>query len=238
MKQKRYMWAGVLVVLESRDKERYVVLNKRTSDAPTNPDVYSGFFGHIDGEKESLYPEVAAQRELFEEVFISSKNKEEVYNLVFSKNIDIKKSILKKSCLYTQRLIDLWKKEKGVDINKDNIFSLRSHSATKEVDFIDFEMARRAKVFVVNFKLPLDIDDIYIFCGETRQENPPEELLDRRIDLFNIRDLKDWWLDKSRKAIKTRASFSGGEKIEEKLISDVSCFSSNIALVFDKWWKG
>jgi len=236
-KQKRYLWAGVLAVFESRDEEKYITLNKRTNDALINPDVYSGFFGRVDNKKESFCPEIAAQRELLEEIFISSKDRKKVYNLVFLKGINNKESQLREPCFYTQRLIDLWKKEKRVDINKDNIFSLKPSSIIKEMDFIDHKENGRAKIFILNFRLPLDINNIRMFCGETRWEDPPEGLLDRRIDLFEAKGLKEWWLNNNEETIKAKISFKRGRRIKKGTINKVNCFSPNIALVFDKWWK-
>lgn len=237
MKLEKYVWAGVLAILESRDKKKYIVLNKRTKDAPTNPGVYSGFFGCAENENESLFPKLTAHRELLEEIFISSKNKQNVYNLVFLRRSDLRKSTIEEPHFYTRRLIDLWKQEKGMDTSKNNIYSLNSRSIIKEVDFIEPEKDLRGKVFILNFELPLDIHDIFMFCGETREENPPKELLDRRIDVFNLENFKEWWINDNKKSVEAEVSFRGGERINNGIINSIDCISPNMTLILNKWWK-
>ncbi len=160
--QKKYSSGGVMPIFKIGDI-KYLILVKRSEKADTNPGSHSGFFGWADNEEENLNPDLIAKRELLEEILITSKDKEKVYNLVFENGDIFNKNKI------TEDLIDLWNEEKGFNIKKESINSIKPYNI-KEVEFI--EPSGREKVFILEFPLNFSFNEMCIFDGEIRKEKP------------------------------------------------------------------
>ena len=124
------------------------------------------------------------------------------------------------------------------DINKDSIFSIKHSSIIQEVDFIEPRKGSRGKVFILNFKLQsLDFDSIYMFCGETREENPFGGLLDRIINVFDLEKIRKWWLSDSKGILNAEVSFKGGKKVKRSSVYKIDEFAPNVIFALNNWWK-
>ncbi|MCX6764710.1 MAG: hypothetical protein NTU58_03385 [Candidatus Nealsonbacteria bacterium] len=228
-------------ILKTEDNKQYIVLVKRSDDAKTNPGSHSGFFGWADSDEESLDPEVIAHRELLEELFIISKDGNKAFNLIFKKNTDSKYKI-KKPKNYTQNLIKAWRKEKGIEIKDEiKIQSVIREEDFKSFDFIDLN--GKTKVYILKFNLPLDTNDICIFDGEAKKEftEPPEDLLDREIDVFNLDEFKNWWCENSKGSLNAEISFkTGKQKIIKGFIDrkNKNKISPTLLIILNKWLGG
>jgi len=234
MNKKNYFAAGILPVIKIGNKE-YLVLVKRTKDALSSPGSHSLFGGEAD-EGENLDPDSIAQRESLEEIFIFNKRREESYNLIFEDN-NYNKEYEEK----TTNLIKLWNEKmnlegKELTIPEKPIVQINPYFRKDE----EFNIPSLGKIKIIILKFEIketSIKDLIIFDGEGSEENDQEKILDRQIDLFEINQFKEWWLNKKENILNSNFTFQEGrENQKETFISkEKDKISPGLIYVLDKW---
>ena len=231
---RKYSASGVLPIIETRNNQQYIVSVKRTDDAENEPGSHSGFFGEADNDEERLHPEIIAQREFLEEFFVIPKDADKAFNFVFNEIAEQNK--VKKPEEYTRNLIETWRKEKGLEIKEGiEIQSVEAEKESQQIDLIENGMLK--VVYVLRFKLPLDINNIIMLDGEAGEDSIglPKGLLDREIDVFSLGQFKRWWLEDKKSVLDAVISFKGGKREETKGFIDKGKISSMLALALNRW---
>lgn len=224
--EKKYAGGGVILILNAKDKSKeYIVLPKRSNDAPINPGAHSGFFGGVDIEKEEEnYPDLISIRELHEELLITSRGREIFYELKFP-NHDF--DLISEE---TKKLRCLWNNDKEADIKEKCIPILG-----EILDSIEYiESGGRKRILMAKFDIP-SLDEIRLFDGETKEDHPVKGLLDRQIDVFYFRDFKEWWFNRSTPALLSEVSFKSGKKVSKGfIINENNKISPSFILALNK----
>lgn len=225
-KSKKYTGGGAILVLKNNGKE-YVALVKRSDDARHNPRRHSAFFGLADKE-DANNPIRTCSRELNEEILIVDRAGNNTYALLLP-GVDFREA-----AKVTKESVALWGKEKGITL-PGRIEPLRV-KILKRLDYI--EDIGRIKSFVVQAEIKSSLDKLVFFDGETKHEHPRRGLLDRRIDLLELRLFKRWWLESPMgSSIKAAASFRGGKRIKPcRLIKTCSTLSPGFMIALNAWW--
>ncbi len=234
-KNKEYSGGGVILLLQTKNKEKYIILVKRSDNAPVNPGTHSGFFGGVDDNNinEKSNPELIGARELIEEVCFTSKNHQKIYPLRIKTKSKISKEVLE----YPKKhFIRLWNYEKKLNLGTDIKF-IESQNNNKGIDYIENDGHK--KIIVAQFNLNFNLNERIILDGETVCEDPPACLLDREVNVFNLKEFKNWWLyGKNGDIIRTKYSFQTGKKIKKGHIKrDEDKLSPSLVLALNKWWE-
>ena len=229
----KYSGGGVILILQTKNKEKYIVLTKRSDNAPVNPGVHSGFFGGIEKKYKEKNPELIGARELIEEICITSKDYQKIYPL----QIKTKPEIPQKIREYPEKhFLRLWRYEKKLNLGSDINF-IKEKKRVENISYIEYD--GRKKIMVAQFNLKFDLKNIIILDGETCCEKPPCCLLDREIDVFSLKEFKKWWLDgKEKDTLKAKFSFKTAKKNKKGCIKrEKNKISPSLVLALNKWWS-
>lgn len=228
-KKKIYYAAGVLLIFKMKDRKKYIALVRRTKDAPTNPDTYSGLFGWAD-KGETNRPDLTAQREALEEILIFSDKEKKIYNLVFKEDNFFNED-------ETMKLVKLWhKKKENLGLQDASIETIKP-SIIKEVEFP--EHGGMTKIFILGVDFShFNFNNLYIFDGERNEKILDEKsLLDRSIDFFEFNKFKNWWQNNKDEFLSADFSFKTGERIDNNFIESKKKISPSLKPCLDEWQK-
>lgn len=228
--KKYYRAAGVLLIFKMKDGLKYLALIRRTKNASTNPDTFSGFFGYTNKE-ETYRPDLAAQREAVEEVLIFSGEEKKIYNLAFTEDGVSNND-------ETVKLIRLWNKRKdNLGLQVASIETIRP-SIVNEVEFS--EHGGITKIFILECDFgKLEFDNLYFFDGERNEKISEDEksLYDRQIYFFELNKFKSWWKNNKEERLSADISYKSGEKVNNNFIDSKKKISPSLAPCLNEWQK-
>lgn len=194
--EKIYTTSGVIPILKFNDNdEEFVALVKRTKDAKNSPDVHSGFFGGADPE-DNNDPLITGSREFAEELLFAHQNK--VYSFYINNVTD--KTVQDK----VEELFEQWKSRGDFP---DELEFQNLTDISDELDFDDGKEFR--KIYLLPIKLDCSIEDLVLLDCEDFYG----KILDRQVDVFKLKELKDWW-HSDQNTLRTVVSYKTGQKVE------------------------
>jgi hypothetical protein len=234
---KEYTGGGVILLL-NQGNDDFIVLTKRSEDTLVNPNSHSGFFGGAE-KKDKNEPKSIAYRELNEELLITTSDKNKSKKKVFylRPGDQPKKPTITKITKIVKKSIELWNKkltgEYQIPKDRRKYHPLNS-SREKIVEYVEHDGWKRIYIPTFNHKDSLD-KLIFLDC-ETKDEYPRKYLLDRQIDIFRLKDFKDWWLSNNSLCLKARLSFKSGRMIASGwIVRENKRISPSLVLALNQW---
>lgn len=229
---KKYTGGGVILLL-NQGNDDYIVLEKRSDGAAVNPNSHSGFFG---GAEKGEEPKSIALRELNEELLITTKDKDKVFYLPLdnqSKKADITNIVEESITLWNKKLPDNEK------INtRSNYYPLDLNSSKKKkVKYVEYlEDDGWKRIYILTFNHKDSLDELIFFDCETKYEYPRKDLLDRQIDIFRLKDFKEWWFSNNPLCLEAYLSFKSGRMIVSGCITrENKRISPSLVLALNQW---
>ena len=210
---KKFAGGGVILLIKNQeDRKEYIVLAKRTKNAPVYPDTHSCLFGGADNIEEERCPIKATQRELSEEILIYNEERNKSFSIDLSKIVNDSRGQYLLNADEVRKegkeLLSLWKGKLEEEGKKSKIQKCNDEIELLQPEFIDtlyyVDQDGQKEILVIKIEIP-SLEKIILLDGERIEET--NKLLDRKIDVFEFNTFHNWWISNESDTLTADFSF-------------------------------